>query len=57
MGLKPLAGTEGGYALFRDQQAAETAYLYGKHPRGLSADVAPPGRCWPTRRPTTGLAQ
>ena len=39
MGLKPLAGTEGGYALFRDMQAAEAAYLYGKHPRGLSADA------------------
>lgn len=35
MGLKLLAGTEGGYALFRDPGAAETAYLYGKHPRGL----------------------
>ncbi|MFW5859183.1 MAG: DegT/DnrJ/EryC1/StrS family aminotransferase [Planctomycetota bacterium] len=35
MGMKPLAGTEGGYALFRDPAAAETAYLYGKHPRGL----------------------
>ena len=40
MGLKPLAGTEGGYALFRDQATAEVAYLYGKHPRGLSADAA-----------------
>lgn len=35
MGLKPLAGTEGGYALFEDPAAAERAYLHGKHPRGL----------------------
>ncbi len=36
MGMKPLAGTEGGYAIFRDPSAAERAYLYGKHPRGLA---------------------
>ncbi len=35
MALKPLAGTEGGYAVFEDAQAAERAYLHGKHPRGL----------------------
>ena len=35
MGMKLLAGTEGGYAIFRDPDIAETAYLYGKHPRGL----------------------
>ncbi|TVR44545.1 MAG: hypothetical protein EA402_06680 [Planctomycetota bacterium] len=40
MGLKPLAGTEGGYALFRDRAAAECAWLYGKHPRGLDPAVA-----------------
>ncbi len=38
MGLKPLAGTEGGYCIFRDPAAAERAYLYGKHPRGLAPD-------------------
>ncbi len=37
MGLKPLAGTEGGYAIFRDRAAAEAAWLYGRHPRGLDA--------------------
>lgn len=36
MGLKPLAGTEGGYCIFQDPEAAERAYLHGKHPRGLS---------------------
>lgn len=40
MGLKLLAGTEGGYALFHDPAAAERAYLYGKHPRGLAPDRA-----------------
>lgn len=40
MGLKPLAGTEGGYAVFQDSEAAERAYLHGKHPRGLSPDRA-----------------
>lgn len=40
MGLKPLAGTEGGYAVFADAKAAEAAYLYGKHPRGLSPSRA-----------------
>lgn len=40
MGLKPLAGSEGGYAIFRDRQAAETAWLYGKHPRGLDNETA-----------------
>lgn len=40
MGLKLLAGTEGGYALFRDPAAAEAAYLYGKHPRGLAPERA-----------------
>lgn len=40
MGLKPLAGTEGGYAVFEDSKAAEQAYLYGKHPRGLSPELA-----------------
>lgn len=40
MGLKPLGGTEGGYALFRDRSAAEAAWLYGKHPRGLDAETA-----------------
>jgi len=39
MGLKPLAGTEGGYALFRDRDAAEAAALYGRHPRGLADDA------------------
>ena len=40
MGYKPLAGTEGGYALFRDPARAEAAYLYGKHPRGLDPQRA-----------------
>lgn len=40
MGLKPLAGTEGGYALFSDSTVAERAYLYGKHPRGLNPERA-----------------
>lgn len=40
MGLKPLAGTEGGYAIFEDPAAAERAYLHGKHPRGLHPDRA-----------------
>lgn len=35
MGLKLLAGTEGGYALFADPSAAEAAALHGRHPRGL----------------------
>lgn len=38
MGLKPLAGTEGGYAIFRDPQVAERAFVHGKHPRGLSPE-------------------
>jgi dTDP-4-amino-4,6-dideoxygalactose transaminase len=38
MGLKLLAGTEGGYCIFSDAVAAEKAYLYGKHPRGLKQD-------------------
>jgi dTDP-4-amino-4,6-dideoxygalactose transaminase len=38
MGLKLLAGTEGGYALFSDAQTAERAKLYGQHPRGLEAE-------------------
>jgi len=38
MGLKLLAGTEGGYALFENPEAAERAFLYGKHPRGLAPD-------------------
>ena len=40
MGLKPLAGTEGGYAIFEDPSAAERAYLHGKHPRGLAPERA-----------------
>lgn len=40
MGLKPLAGTEGGYAIFEDSAAAERAFLHGKHPRGLAAERA-----------------
>ncbi len=40
MGLKLLAGTEGGYAVFHDPVAAERAYLYGKHPRGLKPERA-----------------
>lgn len=40
MGMKPLAGTEGGYCIFEDPEAAERAYLHGKHPRGLSAERA-----------------
>lgn len=40
MGLKPLAGTEGGYAIFEDPAAAERAYLNGKHPRGLPPERA-----------------
>lgn len=40
MGLKLLAGTEGGYALFADVAAAECAALYGRHPRGLPVDRA-----------------
>lgn len=40
MGLKPLAGTEGGYAVFQDPAVAERAYLHGKHPRGLSPERA-----------------
>lgn len=38
MGLKPLAGTEGGYAIFEDPAAAERAFLYGRHPRGIAPD-------------------
>ena len=40
MGLKLLAGTEGGYAIFENPEAAERAYLYGKHPRGLAPERA-----------------
>jgi dTDP-4-amino-4,6-dideoxygalactose transaminase len=40
MGMKPLAGSEGGYAIFKDRDAYETAALYGKHPRGLDSDAA-----------------
>jgi dTDP-4-amino-4,6-dideoxygalactose transaminase len=40
MGLKPLGGTEGGYAIFEDAEAAERAYLHGKHPRGLKPERA-----------------
>ncbi len=40
MALKPLGGTEGGYCIFEDPEAAERAYLYGKHPRGLAPDRA-----------------
>ena len=40
MALKPLGGTEGGYAVFEDRQAAERAYLHGKHPRGLPSEQA-----------------
>jgi len=40
MGMKLLAGTEGGYAMFHDPAAAERAYLYGKHPRGLHPERA-----------------
>ncbi len=40
MGMKLLAGTEGGYAVFHDPVAAERAYLYGKHPRGLRPERA-----------------
>ncbi len=40
MGYKPLAGTEGGYAIFEDPAAAERAYLHGKHPRGLDPERA-----------------
>jgi dTDP-4-amino-4,6-dideoxygalactose transaminase len=39
MGMKPLAGSEGGYAIFRDLHAYETAALYGKHPRGLDSEA------------------
>jgi len=38
--MKPLAGTEGGYAIFEDPEAAERAYLHGKHPRGLPSEQA-----------------
>ncbi|MCC5790300.1 MAG: aminotransferase class V-fold PLP-dependent enzyme [Opitutales bacterium] len=38
MGMKLLAGTEGGYALFTKPDPLEKASLYGKHPRGMSAD-------------------
>ena len=40
MGLKLLAGTEGGYAVFHDPAAAERAALYGRHPRGLAPEAA-----------------
>ncbi|NEP79013.1 MAG: hypothetical protein F6K39_13085 [Okeania sp. SIO3B3] len=40
MALKPLGGTEGGYCIFEDKEAAERAYLHGKHPRGLAPDRA-----------------
>jgi dTDP-4-amino-4,6-dideoxygalactose transaminase len=39
MGLKLLAGTEGGYAVFESEVAARAAYLYGKHQRGVSAET------------------
>jgi len=35
MGLKLLAGTEGGYCLFEDGEAEANAWLYGRHPRGM----------------------
>jgi len=38
MALKPLAGTEGGFAQFRDAAAREAAYLYGRHPRGIEPE-------------------
>lgn len=40
MGLKPLAGSEGGYAIFENARAYEIAALYGRHPRGLEPEVA-----------------
>lgn len=39
MGLKLLAGTEGGYALFAAPAARERAGLYGAHPRGMAPEV------------------
>lgn len=38
MGLKPLGATEGGMVQFEDPAAAEIAFLYGKHPRGIEAE-------------------
>jgi len=35
MGLKLLAGTEGGYCVFEDPDAEARAWLYGRHPRGM----------------------
>ena len=49
MGLKLLAGTEGGYAIFRDRAAAEVAYLYGRH------RVARTMTCMPAYRPRACL--
>ena len=37
MGLKLLAGTEGGYCVFEDGEAEAHAWLYGRHPRGMEA--------------------
>lgn len=39
MGLKLLGGLEGGYAIFEQPDAAERAFLYGRHPRGLAAEA------------------
>lgn len=38
MGLKPFGATEGGMAQFEDPDAAEVAFLYGKHPRGIEPE-------------------
>lgn len=38
MGLKPLGATEGGLVQFADPQAAENAFLNGKHPRGIDPE-------------------
>jgi len=38
MGMKPLGGSEGGFAHFASPDTREQAYLYGQHPRGIDQE-------------------